>query len=125
WQDLFVDAGRFSTRGEARAFAQRLAAGARAGGEFAGRAKHHDNGDSPYRGGDGNGRRRGEIRPIEAEPILFQMRDGEIGPILETTNGFHVVRLIKRDYQGVMPFDDKTQAAIRRKLQNETFEREV
>ena len=52
------------------------------------------------------------------------MKDGEI-TALELANGFHVIRLVKREYAGTKPFDEKTQAQIRDKLRNEVFAREA
>ena len=123
WQDIFIDASRYPTREEARAFAQKLAARAQAGEDFAQLLKF-DNGDSSYRNGEGFGQRRGEIKPTEAEPILFRMKDGEIGPIIEMPAGFHVIRLVKRQYAGLIPLDQTTQEEIRKKLQNLVADRE-
>ncbi len=125
WQDIFIDAGKFPSREAALQFAEQLVAKARAGEDFLKLSAQYDKGGSyEYRKGEGVGRRRGEIRPAEAEPILFQMRDGQIGPLVPLTNGFHVIRLVKRERAGLKPFDEKTQAAIKSKLQNEVWERE-
>lgn len=124
WQDLFVDSSKFPNRDAARQFAEQLVAKARAGEDFLQLVKQFDQGDSSYRKGEGYGHRRGEIKPPEAEPILFQLRDGEVGPVVPIANGFHVLRLVKREYAGRKPFDEKTQSAIRFKLQNEARDRE-
>jgi len=47
---------------------------------------------------------------------LFQMKDGQVGPLIELTNGFHVIKLVHRDHAGQQPFDEKTQTRIREKL---------
>jgi peptidyl-prolyl cis-trans isomerase SurA len=124
WQDIFIDAGRFPDRTVARQFAEDVAAKARAGEDFQKLALKYDNGDSSYRNGEGLGQRRGEIKPLEAEPVLFQLKDGQVGPLVELGNGYHVVRLVKREYAGQMPFDDKTQTAIKNKLTAQIWERE-
>lgn len=124
WQDIFIDATRYRTREEARAFAEGLAARARKGEDFT-KLMKYDNGDSSYRNGEGFGQRRGEIKPTEAEPILFQMQDGQIGPLIEIPTGFHVIRLVKRTRAGLLPLDEKLQNDIRRKLQNAVVERET
>ncbi len=124
WQDVFIDASRFPNRDDARRFAERLVERARAGEVFSWLSQY-DTGDSSYRGGEGLGRRRGEIRPVEAEPVLFQLKDGQVGPVIEIATGFHVVRVIKRTRAGQTPLDEKTQADIRRKLQGQAFEREA
>jgi parvulin-like peptidyl-prolyl isomerase len=124
WQDIFVDAGKFPSRDAARQFAGKLIGRARAGEDFLKLVNQYDNGDSSYRNGEGFGHRPGEIKPPEAEPILFKMHDGEIGPLVELKNGFHVIRLVKREHAGLKPCDEKVQTAIRRKLQMEAYERE-
>jgi peptidyl-prolyl cis-trans isomerase C len=124
WQDIFIDASRFPNRDLARQFAEDLAAKARGGEDFQQLAQKYDNGDSSYRGGDGFGTRRGEIKPPEAEPVLFKLKDGEVGPVIEQGNGFRVVRLVKREYAGRMPFNEKTQDVIRNKITAQTWERE-
>jgi parvulin-like peptidyl-prolyl isomerase len=124
WQDIFIDAGRYPNRDAARQFASQLAANARAGEDFVQLVKKFDQGDSSYRNGEGFGHRKGEIKPADAEPILFQMRDGEVAPVLEQANGFHVIRLVSREYAGLKPFDAKTQTLVRNKLQMEVFNKE-
>ena len=44
--------------------------------------------------------------------------------LVQLTNGFHVVRLVKREHAGLKPFDEKTQTAIRNTLQTQAWERE-
>jgi parvulin-like peptidyl-prolyl isomerase len=124
WQDIFIDAGKFPNRDAARQFATNLMNKARAGEDFTQLVSKYDQGDSSYRNGEGIGHRKGEIKPLEAEPILFQMREGEVGPVIDLTNGFHVIRLTQREYAGLKPFDEKTQTAIRNKLQQVVFEKE-
>jgi len=53
------------------------------------------------------------------------MRDGEVGTVIELETGFHVIRLVKRQYAGMTPLDEKTQSQIRNKLKGEVFEREA
>ena len=86
--------------------------------------KKYDQGDSSYRNGEGEGHRRGEIRPPELEAMLFTLHDSEVGPVAAGANGYHVVRVVKRDYAGRRKLDDKLQGEIRRKLQNEMMARE-
>lgn len=124
WQDIFIDASRHPSRAAARQAAEQVAGRARAGADVAELLKF-DNGDGAYRRGAGLGRLRGEIRPPEAEALLFQMRDGQVGPVIEIPTGFHVIRLVKRQYAGVTPLDEKTQSDIRKKLQMQVFDREA
>ena len=124
WQDIVIAAARFPTREAARLFAEGLRARAKAGEDFAALARQHDMGTSSYQGGAGIGHRRGEIRPREVEPFLFQMRQGDVGELVELESGFHVIRVAKREYAGQKPFNEETQDAIRNKLRDEVFGRE-
>jgi parvulin-like peptidyl-prolyl isomerase len=125
WQDIFVLADdKFSTRAEAHHLAEQLAERARGGEDFAKLAEKYDNGDSSFRKGEGIGTKRGEIKPSEAENVLFQLKDGETA-VVELEKGFHVVRLVKRDYAGQTPFDVKTQKQIKDKLTNEIGQVEI
>lgn len=124
WQDVFIDASRFKNREEAGCFAAKIAAEAREGADFIKLVKQYDQGDSSYRDGEGVGHRHGEIRPAELEPMLFEMKEGDIGPVFEVRNGFHVIRLAKREHAGRKPLDAKIQAEIRTKLLNEMAFRE-
>ncbi|HZU37200.1 MAG TPA: peptidyl-prolyl cis-trans isomerase [Gemmataceae bacterium] len=123
WQDIFIDASKYRSRQEAHDFAVQLAQRAANGESFAKLASIYG-GDSIYRNGEGFGHLRGEIRPPEAEAVLFQLRPGQVGPIIEVSRGFHVIRLVRRQYQGLRPLDDKAQEDIRHKLQTEVLERE-
>ena len=126
WQDLFIAAGQHPTREDARKLAAVLAERVRRGEDFARLANEFDNGDAKYRGAEGQGSKRGEIRPSEAEAVLFRMRDGEVGPLVELPTGYHVIRLVKRTHAGMLPFNgDKVQKQIRDKLRGEVLEREM
>jgi parvulin-like peptidyl-prolyl isomerase len=124
WQDIFIDASKYATRDEARRFAEQLASRAHAGEDFIQLAKF-DNGSSSYQNAEGFGHHKGEINPPEAEPILFQMHDGQVGPLVELPTGFHIIRLAKRQYAGHLTLDEKTQGEIRKKLQGIVAEREA
>jgi parvulin-like peptidyl-prolyl isomerase len=125
WQDLFIDTALYRSREEARHVAEEVAARARRGDDFAQLSGQFDNGISKYNKGEGIGHKRGEVKPTEAEAVLFGLHDGEVGPVIELGNGFHVVRLVKREYAGRQPLTEKVQDEIRKKLQNEVADREM
>ena len=124
WQDIFIDQSKYASRDEAKKVAQSVANLARTGQDFIRLAAQYDKDNSGFGKAEGLGQRRGEIRPIECESYLFQMRPGEVGPVVELPTGFHVFRLVKRDVAGQTPLNDKTQEEIRRKLQVQVAERE-
>ncbi len=125
WLDLFLSTAdpKHPTRESVREAAESIASKIRQGNNFLD-FKSLDNGDSSLRGCKGEGERRGDIRPPEAEQRLFSMKDGEVA-VVETDRGCRVIKLVKRQYAGPMPFDEKTQKQIRDKLRGETFQREM
>jgi parvulin-like peptidyl-prolyl isomerase len=124
WQDLFVDASRYPTREAARNFAESVAQRARSGEDFKHLVEQFDNGDSQLRQGEGEGHRRGEVSPHEAEAVLFSLNDGDVA-LVEMSGGFHIVHMVKRDRAGQRPFDDKVQKQIRDRLRSDIFQREA
>jgi peptidyl-prolyl cis-trans isomerase SurA len=125
WQDILINAAPHASRAAARQFAESLVRRVREGEDFVKLSAEFDNGTSGrFRKGDGEGRKRGEIFPREAEPVLFKMHEGDV-EIVECTPGFHIVRLVKRQYAGPIPFDGKVQKEIRDKLRGMVFQREM
>ncbi|HEY7327030.1 MAG TPA: peptidyl-prolyl cis-trans isomerase [Gemmataceae bacterium] len=123
WQDIFVDAGRHASPAAAREFAQSLVQRVRERQDFATLSREYDNGESRFRKGAGQGHKRGEIFPPEAEPHLFQMNEGDT-EIVECAHGFHVIHVLKRQHAGPIPFDAKVQKEIHDKIRNQVFLRE-
>lgn len=123
WQDMLIDASQYPTRDEAKQAAQQLVRRIQMKEDFLKLAELYDPRGFQFTRGDGEGQKRGQIRPREVEATLFALRDGEAA-VVEMPNGFHVVRMVKHTLAGRMPFDDKLQAQIRDKLRNEAGIRE-
>ncbi len=125
WQDIFLDVAQYPSQEAAHKLADGLVARVRKGEDFAKLAAQFDNG--PTRGANGEGVRnlRGEVSLKEAEPILFQMHDGDMAIVELKTGGCHLIRLVKRQYAGLLPLDDKVQKQIREKLKMEIYQREA
>lgn len=124
WQDLFVAFDRFKTPDEARQYAAGMASRAARGMDFAKLAADYGMGDSKFRNGAGIGEKPGEIFPADLEPTILALKAGQI-TVKETETGLHVLRVAERTYAGVRPYDEKVQAEVKRKLQNQIYEREV
>jgi hypothetical protein len=138
WQDAFIAVGpKHPTPADVRRYAEGLIAQCMTVDDF-GKVLELDVGDSKFRNHDGFGQRLytfnpktekyefpGEIRPPELAPHLAQLREGQIGPVVEFTTGVHVFRVLKREHAGQQPLNDQVQKQIRRKLENEIAEREV
>jgi parvulin-like peptidyl-prolyl isomerase len=124
WLDLFVMTERFKTPDEARQYTHAVAARASRGDDFVKLVAKYGMGDSKLRDGAGVGEKPGEIFPQELEPAILALKPGQV-TIKETETGFHILKVTERTFAGVRPYDDKLQAEIRRKLQNQIFEREA
>jgi parvulin-like peptidyl-prolyl isomerase len=126
WQDIYIDATRHPSREEARRFADSVVQRIRKGEDFAKLAETYDNGDAHLRdNSEGEGHKRGEIRPAEAEETLFKLREKEVGQLVETSTGFHILRVLERTYAGQKPFDEKVQKQIRDKLRADIASKEM
>jgi hypothetical protein len=124
WQDIYVESDLHSSRAEARRWAEHLAGRIRQGEDFLTLSKEYDNGDSRHRKGEGEGHLRGKIDPPALEAPLFEMSEGDVR-VIEMGNGFHIVRLVKHQKAGPMPFDADVQKKIYIKLRNELFQGEM
>ena len=124
WQDVFIAISKDRpTLAYAKRFAEELIQQSHGGEGFA-KLIQYDEGDSKFRNGEGWGSHRGEIKPPEVEEVLFRLKEGEIGPVVELSTGVHVVKVTKREYAGQMPLDEKTQKLIENKIKGQVFERE-
>jgi parvulin-like peptidyl-prolyl isomerase len=126
WQDIFIDVTRHPSREEARRFSESLAQRARNGEDFVKLCETFDNGDASLRkNAEGIGNKPGEIRPGEVQDVLFRLREKDVGPVVETPTGYHIVRVLERTYAGKKPFDEKVQKQIRDKLRSELAGKEM
>lgn len=124
WQDLYVAKDRFKSVDEARQYATALSARAAKGDDFVKLVAEYGMGDSKLRNGAGVGEKPGDIFPQELEQTILSLKAEQV-TVRETETGFHVLRVAERNYAGTQPYTEKLQAEIRRKLQNQIFEREA
>jgi parvulin-like peptidyl-prolyl isomerase len=127
WQYMFIEHGgsaRHKTREDARSFAEHLRKRIANGEDFAKLAENFDDGFSKQLKSVGVGTKRGEIKPAELEEPVFATKTGEVGPVVEAASGYHVFRVVSREYAGLKPFDDKVQKLIGNRLKNEAAGRE-
>jgi parvulin-like peptidyl-prolyl isomerase len=124
WKDIFIDATQHASRAAAREFAESLARRVHQGEDIAKLSWEFDNGTSGrFRKGDGQGRKRGEIFPREAEPVLFRIKEGDV-EVVERGRGYHVIQLVKRQVAGPIPFNETVQKDIHNKLRMAVYTQE-
>lgn len=121
WQNLFVRVDRFNSQEDAAKYAEWLKNRAKAE-DFA-KLLELDQGDSKSRDGFGFGEERGKIFPPELEETVFSLKQGEVA-MVDFGTGYHIVRISERVVAGKRPFDEPLQVEIRKRLGNQTSERE-
>lgn len=124
WLDCFVSFQRFPTTDAAKEYAENLWRRAKQGGDFVEMVKKSSHGDSVLRNGEGLGTKKGEIQPAELESVVLELADGQISPLLQTSTGYHMVKVVESRKAGVRPFDGKVQNEIRAKLTKQLHEKE-
>lgn len=80
-------------REEAQAEARSLAEQVNEGAEFAELAVSHSDGQQALSGGD-LGWRSGDKLPLKFLRTAQELNPGELGPVLETSGGFHLIKLL-------------------------------
>jgi|GEM_PF-2054437 len=124
WQDMVIVVDRFRSRAEARQYADSIVGRIRAGEDYLTLAKQYNMVLSAGPNGVGFGEKKGEIRPEEAEAVVFALKPGQVD-VVEIETGFHIVRVAERAYASVRPFDEKAQKESRQRVEAQIFENEA
>lgn len=120
WQHIFISAAKHPAPKAAYEYTQALWKKAADGEDFTALSKQYDEGFAKMQNGFGTGELRDKIQPPDIEEAIWALKPGQISGILQTPTGWHIVKVVERNYSGVMPFDAKVQNKIRNKL-NETI----
>jgi hypothetical protein len=132
WEELMVRKDRFSDSREAYAEIARLgnevwqrgmAQGLR-GPAFAEIAKAKSDGYTAKDGGLQDWTSKGALNASAIDQALFSLQLGQMSDILESDQGFHIVRVLERKEAGREPFAE-VQGKIRERLKDQRFKAEV
>lgn len=85
---------------------------------FAEVAKAGSDGATAANGGERPWTNKGSLTAAALDQALFTQNIGELGPILESPLGFHIIRVTQRDDVTVTPFED-AQVEINKKIMDE------
>ncbi len=88
---------------------------------FADAAREYSQCPSRERGGDLGMFQRGQMVP-EFEEAAFALGVGEVSNVVETQFGFHIIKLVDRQSEGIRPLDE-VRVEIERELQSDKLER--
>jgi len=119
WQHVFVSANKHGPAAAQRAEAIRQAAAN--GQDLGALSKQYDDGLAGAQNGLGVGERGGEIAQ-DLEATVLGLKPGELSAVIQTPTGYHIVKVLEREYAGVRPFDQTVQNAIRDKLDGQFYE---
>jgi peptidyl-prolyl cis-trans isomerase SurA len=124
WQHLFVSIARHPNAQAAYNHAEGLRRKAAAGTDLGQLSKQFDDGIAGKANGFGAGEKRNEILPLDLEATVWALKPNQLSGLIQTPTGYHIIKVVERDYAGVMPFDAKVQGKIRDKLNDAIFEAE-
>jgi parvulin-like peptidyl-prolyl isomerase len=129
WEEIMVRKNRF--KGSREAYAELARMGnevwqqgtekAVQGAAFANVAKTKSDGFTAKDGGEHPWTTQGALKTTVIDQALFSLQVGQMSPILESDDAFHVVRVLERKEAGRKPFTD-VQGEIRDRLKEERFQ---
>ena len=86
------------------------------GPTFIALAKEKSHGFTANKGGQHDWTTKGALRNKKIDEALFTLEVGQLSNILESEQGFHIIRVLERKQAGRTPFTE-AQASIRKKLE--------
>jgi parvulin-like peptidyl-prolyl isomerase len=130
WQHIYIGLGNPPNPAGALARAEALRKRVAAGEDFAALSVQFDEGFAKLQRGAGTGERRSGseenkedwIQPLDVEPTVWALTPGQVSAVVHTPTGYHLVKVVEREYAGVRPYDPKLQGEIREKLTRLTFD---
>lgn len=81
-------------------------------------AKQHSDGFYASKGGQNDWTKRGSLKNRTLEDVLFEIPEGKLSDIVESSEGFHIVRVLERQEAGFIPFEE-VQAELREAILNQ------
>lgn len=115
WEEIMLEFDEYPSKREAYAALARLGNRIFYGEDFAKVAQEHSHGFTAADGGRHEATTQGSLRCKAIDEALFTLDEGALSPILESEDGFHIVRVVKRTEAGHTPFRD-AQPEIREKI---------
>jgi len=129
WEELMVRSEKYPSGDAAYTALARMGNQVLAGAKFADVAKAASDGATAPSGGAWDWTAKGALVCKEIDSALFDLRlpVGQLSPIIKEPNGFHIIRVIRREDKVVMPFVD-AQVQIREKrvkIVKQRFEKQL
>lgn len=127
WQHIYIDVDRYENVQAARQVAEtvwQLLRNAKTEDDFNGIVKKYADGISKARSGSGEGNFRGDVRPTDLERYVFEQPAGGQGPVVETSRGYHVFRVVEHTPEEMLSFE-KVCIELRRRLEDKILNGEM
>jgi peptidyl-prolyl cis-trans isomerase SurA len=121
WQDIFIrisNPSDESAKAAACAHAEKVLQMAIGGIDFISLIKTEEKSPPGRQNWDGIGTTRQDV-PHDVAPMVWSLAPGQISGIISTPGGFHIVKVLEREFAGLRPFDEKTQNECTDKLKRE------
>jgi parvulin-like peptidyl-prolyl isomerase len=123
WEELTVRFSKYRSKEEAYAALARMGNEVLAGVPWGEVARKLSDGTTAAEGGVRDWTHRGSLVCGELDRALFALPVGQLSPILESENGWHIIRVTERELGGRVPFAE-AQAEIRPKIRQERVRRQ-
>lgn len=123
WQDLFISVNRFNRPEEALAHAQELRQQLLQGSDFISLIKAEEHSPIGRQSWDGIGTTHQDVPP-DVAPAVWSLQPGQFSDIIKTNTGFHIVKVVEREYAGVRPLDWRLQTTIVDKIKRQNRDQE-
>lgn len=124
WEELMVRFDRFPNRAEAYRAIAEMGNEVWRGRDFAEVAKRQSQGVSAARGGSYDWTTRGSLVFDAINRALFTLPTGQLSQVIETTKGFHIIRVIERRAAGKKPFVD-AQVEIKERIKKDRVKEQI
>ncbi|MGD0900199.1 MAG: peptidyl-prolyl cis-trans isomerase, partial [Thermoguttaceae bacterium] len=123
WEELMVSLGKYPRRGDAYAAVAAMGNQVLAGASLADVARARSDGPTAAKGGLRDWTSKGSLVSEELDRALFSLPVGQLSPILESSTGYHILRVVARQEAGRTPFAD-AQKEIRKKIEQERTQKQ-
>jgi parvulin-like peptidyl-prolyl isomerase len=124
WLHIFIAFGIPPNQSAAAARMAAIQKRIAAGEDFAALSQKFDEGLAARQKGFGTGERRTGseskkedwIQPPDIESTVWALKPGEVSAVIQSPTGYHLVKVVEREYAGMRPLDQKLQGEIRNKI---------
>jgi parvulin-like peptidyl-prolyl isomerase len=118
WEQIMVRFDKSKTRKEAKRKIAEIGNDIVYGASFAEKAKKHSHGFRASKGGQHDWTGKGALVLKEIDKAIFELPIGKLSDIIESRDGYHIIRVLERNEASYTPFTE-AQVEIRKRIKNE------